>query len=433
MGDKFFVMYLADEVFQTDTDELTTLLSKAIFHHSVSFKMFNDGKSDLYKNIKLFVHDGLDRPLDEKGTGIQSALIIALFSQYCNQFHNTSSLLIAEEPEVFLHPQARRVVSNELDKFLVKSSDQDRQLIISTHSVEFLKNVDPKNIVRVNKVQPTNETVVYQLCPSIADSLDNDFKKFLGSDQSEIFFADKAILVEGGEKYLLPSIVDAVSQEKKVLAYKNYSVVRTNGKGNFLNFIQMLEGFNIEWFVLGDLDCFKEDVGKLMRHVGIDDEAFRKNVEKITEAVRGNNPSYKKMKNSCLKNASRSLDAQTLMRVFEKFSNGEIERDDEDLLNTLEYIKERYSGKKALALIRELELEEVLLEVLEKLRQHNIFIWSKGELENYYTESAKGIKGSKDVVALKLAFSLDEDSDQLPNYFKHLEEVKDLVDAIVEH
>ena len=152
----FDIKQLVDIVFSHETDDIRKLLAGAIAHKSISFKFLNDTKTDLYKNVEIFVNDGIDRPINEKGTGIQSAIIIALFSLYCEKFHNSSSLLIAEEPELFLHPQAKRVISSELDKFIKDSESTERQLIISTHSTEFLKNVDPYNIIRIFKNDKLN-------------------------------------------------------------------------------------------------------------------------------------------------------------------------------------------------------------------------------------------------------------------------------------
>ncbi|MBB6111179.1 AAA ATPase domain-containing protein [Mucilaginibacter lappiensis] len=187
-----------DTVFASNIQMVKTLLEGAIAHKAISFKFLDNAKDELYKNVQLFVNDGIDRPIHEKGTGIQSAVIIALFSLYCNDYHNNSSLLIAEEPELFLHPQARRVISAELNKFLSGSEKQERQLIISTHSTEYLKHVDLFNNTRVYKDTGGNFTIAKQLDQNTSTLLTLELKRFLWSNNSEIFFADKVVLVEGG-------------------------------------------------------------------------------------------------------------------------------------------------------------------------------------------------------------------------------------------
>ncbi|OJW76350.1 AAA family ATPase [Spirosoma sp. 48-14] len=257
---------IVDVVFDQQSQDIKLLLEGAISHKSVNFKFINDTKNELYKNIQLFVHDGIDRPLQEKGTGIQSAIIIALFSMYCNNYHNSSSLLITEEPELYLHPQARRVISAELEKYIEQANSQQRQLIISTHSTDYLKNLDPYCITRVYKDSKNNCTVAKQLDIETSSQITTELKRFLWSTNSELFFADKVILVEGGEVYLIPTIVDKIYSGKQLLDYDNISVIRVNGKGSFLTYIKMLECFNISYLVLGDLDCFKDEVQKISKH-----------------------------------------------------------------------------------------------------------------------------------------------------------------------
>lgn len=90
----------------------------------------------MYKNTIIYVDDGFRSQLTEKGSGIQSATIIGLFNYYTKNINTvTSALLCIEEPEVYLHPHARRVISDRLDDFL---DGQKNQVIITTHSSEFI-------------------------------------------------------------------------------------------------------------------------------------------------------------------------------------------------------------------------------------------------------------------------------------------------------
>lgn len=312
------IKQFVDAVFDKDTKEIRKLLEGAIAHKSVSFKFLNDTKNELYKNVQLFVNDGIDRPLYEKGTGIQSALIISLFSLYCNNFHNNSSLLIAEEPELFLHPQARRVISAELDKFLVGSKEQPRQLIISTHSTEYLRNVDPYNIIRVFKDDKQNCSIAKQLNTEISSQITTELKRFLWSNNTELFFADKVVLVEGGEVYLIPSVVDKVSSSFQLLDYLNITVTRVNGKGSFLTYIKMLQSFAIDFMVLGDLDCFKDEVPKIIKHLNL--SSIEKNIESIKQAISKMPISFDKI-DERIKGIDKNYDAQVIQSLFEKFAN----------------------------------------------------------------------------------------------------------------
>jgi len=418
---------LVDLVFLKNTQEIRSLLKRAIAHKSVSFKFLNDGKSELYKNVRIFVNDGIDRPLIEKGTGIQSAIIIALFSQYCNTFHNRSSLLIAEEPELFLHPQARRVISAELNNFLKKSETQERQLIISTHSIDYLKNVEPKNIIRVYKDSNENHSLVKQIKPKTSEVISNEIKRTIWSANAEIFFADKVILVEGGELYLLPSIIDTIEGNDQIIDYANYSIARVNGKGNFLTYIKILDELDINWVVLGDIDCYKDQVKKIISYLG--EKELESGVNKIQEVISSNPPNYPKISDR-IKNIQSNYDAQLLKRVFERFKDGTIEKEDEELNKVIQYMESRYAGTEIKEIIVDSMGNKEFEEFQSKLRDSNIFIWSEGELEDYYTDLAKSIQGSKDIKALEIGYKLKA-GEPLNSYLKYEDEITKLIKIIL--
>ncbi len=422
------IKHYVDAVFDKDTTEIRKLLEGAIAHKSVSFKFMNDTKNELYKNVQLFVNDGIDRPLHEKGTGIQSAIIISLFSLYCNNFHNNSSLLIAEEPELFLHPQARRVISAELDKFLEGSADQPRQLIISTHSIEYLRNVEPFNIIRVYKDSVNNCSIAKQLNEETSVQITTELKRFLWSNNTELFFADKVVLVEGGEVYLIPSIVDKLKENKQLLDYQNITVTRVNGKGSFLTYVKMLQCFNIEYIILGDLDCFKDEVPKLIKYLNID--AIKEIANRIKAAISALPVNFDEVEER-VKGVDKNHDAQTLQNLFEKFSIGKIEKDDKDLLAIIQFMQMRYTkGNKVASIISSVG-QDKFNSVLSTLRENNIFIWSKGDLESYYSQKSKALKGSKDIKALELSYLLQIDTQDINELFIYIEEIVLLTELIL--
>lgn len=418
-----------DVIFKENTTELRKLLESAISHKEVSFKFMSDNKFEMYKSIQIFVNDGIDRTVDEKGTGIQSAIIIALFSQYCNQFHNASSLLVVEEPELYLHPQARRVISAELNNFIDSRDDQERQLFISTHSVEYLKNVDPKNIIRIYKDSNSNCTHTAQLPDDLAGEISNEIKRFIWSTNTEMFFADKVILVEGGESYLLPTIVDKITDRVQFLDYQNYSIGRVNGKSNFLVYIKMLASFKIDWIILGDLDCYKNDVSKILSYLEM--KELEAEVEEIKNSINKGVINYGGIKKRIGK-IGRNLDVQNLQEVFDKFRNGTIERDDESLIKTLEYMETRYVKVNPKEYLQTAGLSEKFEEIQKKLRNNKIFIWSNGELEDYYSDSVLQMTGSKDMKAMTLSYSISEGEHELNHYLKYIDEFTELVNLIKE-
>ncbi|RZJ97977.1 MAG: DUF2813 domain-containing protein, partial [Flavobacterium sp.] len=347
------------------------------------------------------VDDGIDRPIDCKGSGIQSAIIISLFTSYCAEFHNSSSLLIAEEPELFLHPQARRVMSHELEKFLECNDHQRRQLIISTHSTEFIRNTNLDNIVILRKNKEQNHTKAYQL--ELGDLEQDDINKilrFIWSKNAEVFFADKVLLVEGGEEYLIPAIADTSRGEKQFLDYKNISVARVDGKGNFITYIKILDKLGIPWAMLGDFDCYNDQLKKMLEYNApellIEFETFK---QKLIAT-----PDYQKMAKA-IKN-SGSLDGKKMQIVFSKVKSGNIDIEDEELTQFIDYLEIRYSAVDIKAIIeKDAEISKQFDKFQVALQEKGIFILSNGAIEDYYTDEAKTIDGKgKDNLALMIAY-----------------------------
>lgn len=408
-----------DKLFYENTEEIRKVISQAIAHQKVSFKLFNDNAHDLYKNVQIFVHDGIDRPITEKGTGIQSAVIIALFSLYCNKFHTTSSLLITEEPEVFLHPQARRIISAELNNYL--QAKTQRQLIISTHSPEFLKGVEPENIIRVFKNSDDNSSQIAQIKSKNKLEISQEIKRFLWSNNTEIFFADSVIMVEGGENYLLPTIIDKLKATKQYLDYHNITLARVNGKGNFLSYIKMLDAFKIKWLVVGDLDCYKDEVFKILTYLKKDD--ILNELAKIKAAMAVQAGNFNKILDR-VKGIQANGDAQKLYDVFDKFNRGIITANDEDLKAIIALMEQRYVKSDLRADIIGAIGEKQFTEFQMLLNTANVHIWSHGDLESHYTKLAKSIKGSKDIIALELSYILAGEDIVVTDYINCLGEWK---------
>ena len=106
----------------------------------------------IFKNIQIKVNDGVETLLDEKGSGLQRSLVIALLEVYAEEIanrHKSSKksgnfskpyFFFIDEPEICLHPLAQL----KLLKALITLS-KERQIFITTHSPFFFKDTGIKN------------------------------------------------------------------------------------------------------------------------------------------------------------------------------------------------------------------------------------------------------------------------------------------------
>nr|WP_321498656.1 AAA family ATPase [uncultured Methanolobus sp.] len=233
------------ELFVDYEQSLDDITKSIIEHNGLKFSMLPTESKNIYKKLDILLDDGFESELDFKGSGIQSVVIISLFKLY-SDLKIGQGLLLIEEPESFLHPQANRHLAKVLSKFC---NEENMQILIATHSPTYLQSANVQEIILLNKKEgKTNHKQI----ENISD--ETKLKKELNNSNLELFFADKVILVEGEtEKILLPVIAKQVD-ERYDFDKKNFSIIDVGSKSNLGIFIELLNKFEIPWISLVDND-----------------------------------------------------------------------------------------------------------------------------------------------------------------------------------
>lgn len=357
------------EVYTDLKEQLNEQLSQALslMNIKVDINMLENKKEDYYKNIRLYINDGVETPLENKGSGLQSLIIIELFKLYCKTF-NKSSLLILEEPELFLHPHAKRMLSGILKDFLEINGILKNQVIVTTHAQEFVEDVDIENINVIKKGKDGTKK-------SRIDIEKYDFKELqklkieLIYKNAEMFFADKVILVEGEEYILIPKIVEHV-YGKNILNSKDISIIKVGGKSYFDIYRKVLNDLHIENYIIADYDIIYKELSSL-----IDEE----NIKKLNDLKREMPESLKS--NKKVKNATDSLNWKKLVEVVEKSILNQKYNNDLEVVWS-NFRKRIYEKVKLKDL--DYELKNKMVDFIEMLYEKKIFIMKNGELEDYY-------------------------------------------------
>ena|GEM_PF-1022340 len=240
---------IADEIFSDVKQKISASSFQVAFPGTeILFQFSADEKPDIYKNVVIYIDDGYKSLITDKGSGIQSATIIGLFSYY-TKYVNTkaSALLCVEEPELYLHPHACRTINYKLDEFLDKGKNQ---VIITTHSPEFLKTVETDmNLIIVRKEGGETKTKQLNI---------KEFKDILiDNNQNEVFFADKVIVCEGYDSYIIRWIAEEFYQNR--LNDENISIVSVGGKDNISRFVALTLELGIDTYIMADFDYFLRD------------------------------------------------------------------------------------------------------------------------------------------------------------------------------
>ena len=155
-------------------------------------------------------------------------------------------VLLIEEPELYLRPQAQRYLYRLLGRFAAGGN----QVIYSTHSPAFLNVARMDELVFVERL-PQTGTRAAQPEPVTPDEDFRVLTEFDGA-RSELFLAHSAVLVEGQtEKLVLPFVFAALGYDHDREAI---SIVECGGKPNIPLFARICAAVGVPYVVVHDSD-----------------------------------------------------------------------------------------------------------------------------------------------------------------------------------
>lgn len=178
----------------------------------IQFNVVDPIFEDLLKNFETIVDDGVKTSAQEKGDGMQRAVMLSIIQAYADfrkkQQLGKKFLFMIDEAELHLHPSGQRA----LKKALLDVSAQGDQVLLNTHSsVLVADDEDGQNIYEVvKKNQITNIKKIEK-----AEKMSLVYE-LLGGSPADLLFPKNFLIVEGRSEYtFLIEIIKRFYPEKQ--------------------------------------------------------------------------------------------------------------------------------------------------------------------------------------------------------------------------
>lgn len=177
---------------------------------------------DLLKSFSTSIDDGVETSAEEKGDGMQRALMLAIIQAYAdfrkqNDDIGKSFLFFIDEAELHLHPTAQRNLKNVLHAL---SQDTD-QVFINTHSSVFVADNYPnQSILKVEKSHGETEI-------EVTSEFEKPYIVFelLGGSPSDLLLPKNFLIVEGQSEFeLLTRVIQRFYADKPTI-----QIIKANG------------------------------------------------------------------------------------------------------------------------------------------------------------------------------------------------------------
>ncbi|MCT4558617.1 MAG: AAA family ATPase [Pelagimonas sp.] len=219
--------------------------------------------SDFLKNATIKIYDqqfdgDTARDASSFGHGAQRSVQIALIkclSEIRRQAGNEgrTTLLLIDEPELYLHPQAIEVVRASLSRL----SSEGYQIAFSTHSANMIARSDAPNTLLIRRTPENGTTCFPRLSDAVREAIDDaDHQSatlFALSNSTRVLFSEKVVLAEGKtEQTLLPDLFQhnaSCSLEEEKLG-----LVSLGGSSDVPKAISVLSAMGIPTKAIVDLD-----------------------------------------------------------------------------------------------------------------------------------------------------------------------------------
>lgn len=277
-----------DTDFKTQLDSLMPALElfgyPGLSDPNLSTETTIDISNILESHTKIRYAQGNNIFLPETYNGLGSRNLIYILFQLFEFFReyqskpisNSVDIIFIEEPEAHLHPQMQQIFIRKLDEIAKEFSRTLNggipwpvQFVVTTHSTHIANEASFESIrYFLTSTGIQRETTIKDLRKEFTDTslnVDKEFlHKYLTLTKCDLYFADKAILIEGPvERIMMPLLIsksDNADESKPPLSTQYVTTIEVGGAyaHHFYKFLDFLE---LKSLIITDLDSVRQAPG----------------------------------------------------------------------------------------------------------------------------------------------------------------------------
>ncbi|MDI3196176.1 AAA family ATPase [Pseudarthrobacter sp. AL20] len=368
----------------------------------------------IFSAAEMTINDGHEGPVTGKGDGLKRAVAFAILRAYT--FLRTEGLgtaprekpgrrmnvLLFEEPELYLHPKGQRQLFRALELF-----SHDFPVLVTTHSPLFFNADATKTFTKLRKA-PLDGGGLSKCSEAFPIDLSDlneraAFQVICHENNESAFFSNAVVLVEGeSDGIVFPHLAELMKSDWNQLEC-NVSYVVVGGKLNISKYRSFFDHFKIDVHVLCDLDTVLDG----FKHIN-DDDSIKLLRDQMIEAVNAvlpaeEEPDISRKDAEKLSNRGRlKAHWDYAEKTYLKWDGTEVGF--EPIKKSMDVFFGTRRNRESLNILKSDTAEVLRLktDLLKRLRDKKVYVFARGDLEDYYGSVDRTGLGGQDKVRLAM-------------------------------
>ena len=164
-----------------------------------------------------------DIPFNKRGSGVKRLFLLSFFIADSERQNHSNMIYAIEEPETSQHPNFQRMIIETLKTI---SQNQQRQVIITTHTPEIVKLANKDDIIFIQKNKNNNEIAILQ-------NGNLDIKELVKTLGILPYVSYKGVVfVEGKSDIGFFNNLNRIEDLREIFDINNITIIPLNCKGN---------------------------------------------------------------------------------------------------------------------------------------------------------------------------------------------------------